>query len=250
VPIFLMLVTMAGRRWGPGVAGWLAGLPVVAGPILYFIALENGAAFASAAAASSTAAVFASVTFSVVYAHVSQRRDWPVALVLAVLAWICAAALLNRLPADPLACLGVALAALLIAPRLFPAPVPLAAAIRSGSGELALRMAAGAMMTLFVTYLAGTLGSSWSGLLAVFPTLGSVLAVFSHRTQGAGYAATLLRAMATGLYSFAAFGVALSLALGAFDVPSSFALAVASCLGVQLATKRRLSGVRVAPVIR
>ncbi|MBK8763282.1 MAG: hypothetical protein IPM01_01090 [Burkholderiaceae bacterium] len=247
VPLFLMLVTLAGRRYGPGVAGWLAGLPVVAGPILYFIALENGPAFASAAAASSTSAVLASVSFSVAYAHVAQRRDWPVALFLAVVVWVCAAVLLHRLPADPLVCLGIALASLLAAPRLFPAPVPLAAAIRAGSGELALRMAAGALMTLFVTYLASPLGSRWSGLLAVFPTLGSVLAVFSQRTQGAAYAATLLRAMATGLYSFAAFGITLSLALGSFGVPASFAMAVASCVIVQLATRRRLGGVRPAP---
>ena len=108
-------------------------------------------------------------------------------------------------------------------------------------------MAAGALMTLFVTYLASPLGSRWSGLLAVFPTLGSVLAVFSQRTQGAAYAATLLRAMATGLYSFAAFGITLSLALGSFGVPASFAMAVASCVIVQLATRRRLGGVRPAP---
>ena len=50
VPTFLALVSLAARRWGPGFAGWLAGLPVVAGPILVFIALERGAAFASDAA--------------------------------------------------------------------------------------------------------------------------------------------------------------------------------------------------------
>ena len=42
VPCFLLLVSLAGRRWGAHVVGWLAGLPVVAGPILYFLALEQG----------------------------------------------------------------------------------------------------------------------------------------------------------------------------------------------------------------
>jgi hypothetical protein len=35
VPMFLALVSMAGKRWGPAIAGWLAGFPIVAGPILW-----------------------------------------------------------------------------------------------------------------------------------------------------------------------------------------------------------------------
>ncbi len=50
VPALIALVTLAGRRWGPAVAGWLSAFPVVAGPILGFIALEQGAAFAARAA--------------------------------------------------------------------------------------------------------------------------------------------------------------------------------------------------------
>lgn len=42
VPAFLAALTMAGRMWGPSVAGWLAGLPVVAGPIVLLLALARG----------------------------------------------------------------------------------------------------------------------------------------------------------------------------------------------------------------
>jgi hypothetical protein len=38
VPGFLAALTMAGRVWGPSVAGWLAALPVVAGPIVLLLA--------------------------------------------------------------------------------------------------------------------------------------------------------------------------------------------------------------------
>ena len=39
------------RRYGPRIGGWVAGLPVVAGPILLVYALTQGAAFAADAAA-------------------------------------------------------------------------------------------------------------------------------------------------------------------------------------------------------
>ena len=42
VPGLIALVTMAGRRFGPRVGGWLNALPLVAGPVLFFLALEQG----------------------------------------------------------------------------------------------------------------------------------------------------------------------------------------------------------------
>lgn len=47
VPIFILLVTLAGRKWGSSIAGLLGALPAVAGPIIIFIAIEQGNAFAA-----------------------------------------------------------------------------------------------------------------------------------------------------------------------------------------------------------
>ena len=47
IPGFLLLISLAGKRWGPSVAGWLSGLPVVVGPILFFLAIEQGQLFAA-----------------------------------------------------------------------------------------------------------------------------------------------------------------------------------------------------------
>ena len=49
-PGLVAATTVAGRRWGPRVAGWLGGLPVVVGPILLALALERGDGFAAEAA--------------------------------------------------------------------------------------------------------------------------------------------------------------------------------------------------------
>src|SRR4051794_1227544 len=41
VPSLIAGATLAGRQWGAFVAGWLSALPLVAGPILFFIAIEQ-----------------------------------------------------------------------------------------------------------------------------------------------------------------------------------------------------------------
>ena len=41
VPAFLLLISLAGRRWGPEVAGWLAPMPGGTGPMTRAMLLAN-----------------------------------------------------------------------------------------------------------------------------------------------------------------------------------------------------------------
>jgi hypothetical protein len=240
VPAFLLLISLAGRRWGPAVAGWLAGLPVLTGPILFLLALENGPDFAAAAAAVSLSAVSGAVAFIITYARACTRRSPGFSLLSSLAVWGCTALLLTRFSFCIFVSLGVALCALLVAPRLFPrmlAPISTAALPR---WELPLRMLAGAAVALAVTTLAAAIGPSWSGMFAVFPVITIVLSVFSHHASGPAFAATLLRAMIWGLYSLASFCLALALLLPGQGVAISFVAAVVLALSVQWAFKSRL----------
>ena len=240
VPAFLLLITLAGRRWGPEVAGWLAGFPVLTGPILFLLALENGPGFAAAAATVSLSAVFGAVAFILTYARVCARRSPGISLLSGLTIWSCAALLLTRLRLSNFLALGIAMLTLLIAPKLFPrisAPISITSLPK---WELPLRMLAGAALTLAVTALAASIGPSWSGMLAVFPVMAIVLAVFSHRGSGPAFAATLLRAMIWGLYAFASFCLALAVLLPRQGVTVSFLAAIAVAIAVQWALKSRL----------
>ena len=240
VPAFLLLISLAGKRWGAGVAGWLAGFPVVAGPILFFIAVDGGAVFAAQAATHSLAGIFGLVIFGSTYSRCCQRRSWPVALAAALLAWLVATELIalsvdspwlavHGINAIGAACFfaGISLA---LAPWLFPRihapphsePLP--------KFELAIRMIAGAALTWSVTVLADRIGPAWSGLLTVFPVMGIVLAVFSHRANGPQFTGALFRGMSTALWSFVLFCLVLAFALRAANIATAFAAALSLAL--------------------
>jgi uncharacterized membrane protein (GlpM family) len=234
VPAFLVLISLAGKRWGASAAGWLAGFPVVAGPILFFLAVESGAQFAAQAATTALSAVFASVAFSVVYAWSSQRRGWFRSLLFALCAWTLAALILALLVDQLWKALSIAACALAIAPMLFPRVALPLASNPLPKKELALRMLAGAALTLLVTFIASAMGPARSGLLAVFPVLGSVLSVFSHIDNGPRYTAALLRAMSMGLWSLAAFTSVLSLSLRGLTLANAFIVALLAAVVAQM----------------
>lgn len=231
VPTLIALVTLAGRRWGPLVAGWLSAFPIVAGPILLVIALEQGAAFAASASANTLLAVLAILVFSIAYARCAHL-GLPRALSTALLAYALAVLILTSITLPLWAGFLAVVAALLLAPRLF-GPAPAQAAAGKPAHDLPWRMLAGALLALTVTFAAAGLGPRLSGLFAMFPVMSTVLVGFSHHASGPGFAVSLLHGMVKGYYAFASFCVVLSLLLRTQPIGLAFLLATGAALAVQ-----------------
>ena len=212
VPIFIGLITLAGRKWGAGIAGLLGAFPVVAGPIVIFIRLEQGPIFATLTAISAISATACLLFFGLVYSWVCIRLSWQLALLFALAAWfILAVALAITSPNLGIALL-IAISSLVLTPFLLPRIKP-SSPPNIKLNDLPWRMLVGALLTFLVTTLAATLGEVWSGIFAVFPVIGLVLAVFTHNTLGATHVTQVYRGMVKGLYSFGAFFLTMALLL-------------------------------------
>jgi len=237
VPLLIAAITFAGHRWGPAVSGWLAGLPVVAGPVLFFIAIEHGPAFAAAAAIGTLAGVLGTVAFAISYAWVATSFSWPASLACGLAAYFAVVAVLY-LGSPPLYLAAImTVGSLVLGRRLFPRIAAAAPGVVSTYAELACRMLAGAALVVLVTHFSANLGPRLSGLFAVFPVITSVLAVFSHRHSGYGYTVLLLRGLLFGLYAFAAFCLALAMLLPAYGMGPGFVAAVSCALLVQFLSR-------------
>jgi hypothetical protein len=233
VPMFLLVVSMSGKWWGASIAGWLAGLPVVAGPILYLLVLVHGPVFGAQAAPLSLSAILASEAFDFAYAWSCRAWSWPFALVSGLSAWSVCACGLALLPHSPLWAALAAFAAMCFGQTVLPRSSVTAVGAPLTCVDLMGRMVAGAILTVAVTSLSGYTGAAWSGLFAVFPLIGAVLSVSSHRARGTAFVISLLRGMVLGSFSFAAFCPLLSFSL-LYQMPDvAFVEAVLVALAVQ-----------------
>jgi hypothetical protein len=230
VPSLIAAVSLATRRWGPRIGGWLAGMPLVAGPTLFFIAVEQGDAFAAGAAGATLVALVGVAGFALVYARLCRRAPWPAALLAAWLAFAVATLVLNAATWPPLLALGAALASLAGTRWLLPADQGAPASAPSPAWDLPLRMAAAVALVLTVTSLAAALGPRLSGALTPFPIALSILVVFLHAQGGPAIAVSFLRAFLPAMWSFVLFCFVLAVAL----VPLGRDLAFASALALQL----------------
>jgi hypothetical protein len=89
---------------------------------------------------------------------------------------------------------------------------------------------------LTLTAIAGWLGPQLSGLLAPFPIIATVLAVFTHAQRGPEELLRLLRALISGFGAFALFCFTLAVSLPSLQTTGGFALAT----GVALLTQALL----------
>ena len=230
VPFFILALSLAGRRWGTAVSGWLVALPVVAGPIVFFIGMEQGEAFAAGAARATIAGLASLAVYSLVYCRAALRMGWVPSLLAGWAGFFLSTYVLNRLPLTLPQSIVIALSALVGAYLLLPAIDSEASPPGMPSGEIAARMAAAVGMVLLMTALARPLGPHLAGLLVPFPVAATVLTVFTHRYQGGASAIRLLRGLVAGLWTMGIFFLVVAGTVERLGVGASFALAAAADL--------------------
>jgi hypothetical protein len=243
-PSLVAAASLAGRRFGPKVGGWLIGFPLVAGPVLWFYAREQGAAFAARAAAGTLLGVLSLCVFLLAYAWSALRWPWPAGVVLGWVGFAAAALAIARVPALANAswpiCLAAAFAALALTMWTLPR-VPAAASAPRPRHDLPWRMLATAVLVVSLTAVAHLLGPSLSGLFTPFPIATSVLVVFAHREAGPAGVIAVLDGFMPSLFSFSSFCAALSFALDRWRLPAAFGFALLVSLASQTIVLRGLA---------
>ncbi|HEX3734903.1 MAG TPA: hypothetical protein VHU86_07070 [Solirubrobacterales bacterium] len=234
-PACVVVVSLAGRRWGVAVAGVLGGLPVVAGPILVVLTLVHGRAFGAEAAAGTLLGLAALTLFVVVYGKASERVGPVRSLFAGWAAFLLGVAFLQLLDVP----LGISLAfvagcfaaSLAVLPARAAAPGVVAA---PPWWDLPARGFASLVLVIAISAASGALGPGLSGLLAPFPIITSVLAVFTYAHGGRGQVRVLLRNFLVGFYGFAAFCFVLALCLDSLGGLAAFSIALVAALAVQV----------------
>lgn len=226
--------SLAGRRWGSAVGGWLVGLPLTSGPVILLLALQYGNAFAARAAHGIVLGLISTAAFAVVYALLSRRATWPWCWAASWIVFAACTALLEHITFSLAGAFVAALAALAAALTFLPAREEPAATITLPWWELPLRMLLASAIVVALTALAGTLGPQLSGLLTPAPVAGTIMTVFAHRLEGAGAAVRSLRGFIAGNFSFAAFFLVFATRVIAGGLLPALAMAIVAACTVQL----------------
>lgn len=237
-PALIAAASLAGRRWGHAVSGWLVGLPLTSGPVAFFLALERGTPFAAAAALGALAGAVAEAAFCLAYAYLARSAAWPAALAGATVAFTVVAVVLQQREVSLLAAALLAFAALGLALRVMPRVHVTTAPPPVPWWDLPARMGIATLLVLAITESAPVLGPRVSGILATFPVYAAILTVFAHRVAAAP-AVQVLRGLLWGLFGFAGFFVILGALIERAGVTTAFVAAAAGALAIQAASLAR-----------
>ena len=241
-PLAITAIALAGRRWGPAVGGWIAGLPLTSGPVSLYLALEQGRTFAATAAVNSLASGAAVGGFCLAYAAAASRGGWIASTVCGLSVFFCAAALLGFLPLSLLPTF-VAVTILLVGVRfLLPVPDRGFDDMTAPWWDLPSRVVVATGIVFLLTEGAQILGPRWSGLLAPFPLFVNVTVAFAHRNHGIQAGILVLRGTVMALFAFAVFFLVVGGLLPRFGIGWTYAIAAALAVTVNGFSLRGIHG--------
>jgi hypothetical protein len=243
---FVVFATVTAERVGPLVGAMVATLPLGAGPVYVFLALDHDAHFISMSALNSLAINTVNTTFAIVYALLAQKRSRAVSLsgamaVWAVLSWLVFKIHWTFMPALALNVIvsGVCIA---LSRPLRHVRMP---AFRAHWTDLVTRAALVALLVGITVTFSFQLGPGGSGILAVFPVILLSIMFILHNRVGGKPTAAVLANTPLGLVGFACACMMLHFTAEPLGAPLGLLLALATSvtwnLLVLLARRRGIS---------
>jgi hypothetical protein len=248
-PLLIGGASLAARRWGPAIGGLIVALPLTSGPVAFFLALENGAAFAADAVLGSLGGLLAIVAFSLAYSAAGARFGIGAGIASASAAFVATGFLvLPLLGTSVWLVLALVVGVVAVGLRLLPGGGERPPALEHPRWDLPARMAIATTLVVGLTAVAPVLGPHVSGLVATFPVYVAVMAAFTQRHQGPAAAVDVLRGLLAGLFGTAAFYVVVNVAVVSLGIAPTFLLATAITLGIQAIALRWVRRTAAGPI--
>lgn len=233
-PIIIGSASLAGRRWGPAVSGWIVGMPLTSGPVVFFVALSHGAPFAANAALGVISGGLSLVAYALTYSWLATRFRWHVSIAGSLLIFSLSTLFLQDIAVSLLPIVLMVGLAILSGLRFMPndAVVEKDVAVLS-QWDIPVRIFIGTSFILLITGIAPLIGSRMTGLLTTIPLYVTILAIFAHRDHGAAAAAHVMRGLLYGMFAFLGFFLVLSLLIESAGLAAAFGFATLMALMVQ-----------------
>lgn len=248
-PILIGAASLAARRWGPSVGGWLVALPLTSGPVALYIALDRGTAFAAGTAEGSIGGLLGDAAFAVGYAWLARRFGWLASMLGGFGCFAIAVLAMQPFISGPAVVLfAIVAVAMAIGLRLAP-PAPQAAGTTPlPRWDIPARMVVGTAIVLAITEAAAVLGPQLSGILAAFPIYVTVLAVFAHRLEGPEPAMGVARGLQVGLFGTIVFFLVVTSTIENLGIGFAFGAGTMATVAVQSISLRLVRRPLPAPV--
>jgi hypothetical protein len=232
-PVIIGSASLAGRKWGPAVSGWIVGMPLTSGPVIFFVALSHDVAFAANAALGVISGGLSLVAYALTYARLATRFRWHVAWIGSFVVFAISTTFLQTVTLPLLPIFLVVCAAIVLGLSLMPKEKVEEGDAPFGRWDIPSRIVIGTSFILLITGSASFIGPRLTGLLTTIPLYVTILAIFAHRHQGPAAAAHVLRGLLYGMFAFAGFFITLGLLLEKAGITVSFLSAIVVALAIQ-----------------
>jgi hypothetical protein len=236
----VLAASLVAGRWGHAAGGWLAGLPMIGGPIVGLLMVDVGAERGRETCLATLRCHPALVAYLVTYAWAARRWRWPACLAAALAVFFGLGGALVAIDGPVWSAVLLSVLAVAAGTRALTglsAGLATPGRVELPRAELWARVGAAVFMAAVVIGGSARLPVALAGLLLAVPISGLILPSFTLPRHGAAATVALLRGFTVGQIGFSAFFVTmlalLPLAHGALAWIASMLAAAATPVAVQ-----------------